>query len=288
MILRNQPKEKEMGTDLDLINEFDVNVGDDNASLIAMLGQDGLAESKSDALSSLRINYDADTENGETLKRGTWKMYNGSEMVYAESAFIVPMMRTYEYSVFDTEENTFSCKSVQRKKMSDAFPDKLGTMKCGRLTRAEEEGLSDDDPQLLLSKSVTCNVILYGKVDMPDAKNAQGKKTPVKDLPFISYFKRSGFRPINDFINQKLGNKIPLPTAYIELKTKRMANGGVTYWIPQPELVKEIPFTLEAKELLQSFHDGVSASNQKVLQEHRDSLKLVATDGDVDLAQRFG
>ena len=84
-----------MGTQIETVNEFDVNVGDDKASLIAMLGQDGLAESKSDALASLRINYDADTEDGHTLKRGSWKVYNGSEMVYSDSAFIVPMMRTY-------------------------------------------------------------------------------------------------------------------------------------------------------------------------------------------------
>ena len=277
-----------MGTQIETVNEFDVNVGDDKASLIAMLGQDGLAESKSDALASLRINYDADTEDGHTLKRGSWKVYNGSEMVYSDSAFIVPMMRTYEYSVFDTEEQTFSCKSVQRKKMSDSFPDKSGTMKCGRISRTEEEALQEDDPKLLLSRSVTCNVILYGKVYMPNGKTASGEKCSVKDLPFIAYFKRSGFRPINDFINNKLGNKIPLPTAYIELKTKRMSNGGVTYWIPQPELVKEIPFTVESKELLQSFHDGVSASNQKILEEHRDALKMVASDEDVDLAERFG
>ena len=67
-----------------------------------------------------------------------------------------------------------------------------------------------------------------------------------------------------------------------------MSNGGVTYWIPQPELVKEIPFTVESKELLQSFHDGVSASNQKILEEHRDALKMVTSDEDVDLAERFG
>ena len=170
-----------MGTDLDLVSEFDVNVGDDKASLIAMLGQDGLAESKGDSLASLRINYDADTEDGHTLKRGSWKVYNGTEMVYADSAFIVPMMRTYEYSVFDTEEQTFACKSVQRKKMSDAFPDKSGTMKCGRMSRTEEENLSEDDPRLLLSKSVTSHIILYGKLDMPDGKTSSSEKCSIND-----------------------------------------------------------------------------------------------------------
>ena len=36
----------------------------------------------------------------------------------------------------------------------------------------KEEGLDDDDPRLLLSKSATCNLIVYGQLDMADAVNA--------------------------------------------------------------------------------------------------------------------
>jgi len=277
-----------MGTELELIdNEFSIDITDDKEGLLAALGQDGVGESKQSGPASLRINYDADTDDGHTLKRGTWKVWNGTENVFSDSVFITPMLRTFEYNIFDAEEGAMVARSVQRKKMTDAFPDNNGGMKCGRLTRQEEEGLGQDDARLLLSKSVTCNVIVYGKLDMPDGKTAAGKKTPLENLPFVGYFKRSGFRPINDFIQQKLGNKIPLPTAYIELKTKRMSNGGVTYWIPQPELVKEVQFTPESKELMQKFMDTVAASNAKVINEHKDAKKQIVSDEDVDLAQRF-
>jgi len=277
-----------MGNELELVtNEFSVNISDDKSELLAALGQDGIAESKQSGPASLRINYDADTEEGHTLKRGTWKIYNGSEMVYADSAVINPMLRTFEYSIYDQDEGAFTCRSVQRKKMTDAFPDNSGGMKCGRLTRSEEEGLSEDDPRLLLSKSVMCNIILYGQLDMPNAVNAAGEASPVKDLPFVGYFKRSGFRPMNDFIQNNLGNKIPLPTALIELKTKRMSNGGVTYWVPQPSLVKEVSFTPERKELMQKFMDTVSAANNKIVEEHRASVKQSMSDADVNLADRF-
>lgn len=277
-----------MGTELELIdNEFSIDITDDKEGLLAALGQDGVGESKQSGPSSLRINYDADTDDGHTLKRGTWKVWNGTENVFSDSVFITPMLRTFEYNIFDAEEGAMVARSVQRKKMTDAFPDNNGGMKCGRLTRQEEDGLGQDDARLLLSKSVTCNVIVYGKLDMPDGKTAAGKKAPLENLPFVGYFKRSGFRPINDFIQQKLGNKIPLPTAYIELKTKRMSNGGVTYWIPQPELVKEVQFTPESKELMQKFMDTVAASNAKVINEHKDAKKQIVSDEDVDLAQRF-
>lgn len=277
-----------MGNDLEMVtNEFAIDISDDKAALLAALGQDGVTESKQSGPTSLRINYDADTEDGHTLKRGTWKVWNGSENVYADSVVINPMLRTYEYSIYDQEEGAFTCRSVQRKKMTETFPDNSGGMKCGRLTRSEEEGLSEDDPRLLLSKSVTCNIILYGQLDMADAVNAAGEASPVENLPFVGYFKRSGFRPINDFVQQKLGNKIPLPTSLIELKTKRMANGGVTYWIPQPELIKEVPFTSERKELMQKFYDTVAAANSKIVGEHKEALKQTMSDDDIDLANRL-
>jgi hypothetical protein len=280
--------ENDMGTDLEMVmNEFSVDISDDKDALLAALGQDGVAESKQSSLASLRINYDADTEEGHTLKRGTWKVWNGSENVYADSVVINPMLRTFEYSIYDQEEGAFTCRSVQRKKMTEAFPDNSGGMKCGRLTRSEEQDLAEDDPRLLLSKSVTCNIIIYGQLDMKDAVNAAGEASPVENLPFVGYFKRSGFRPMNDFIQQKLGNKIPLPTALIELKTKRMANGGVTYWIPQPELMKEVSFTPERKELMQKFYDTVGAANAKILGEHKEALKQLMSDEDVDLANRL-
>jgi hypothetical protein len=279
--------ENDMGTDLEMVmNEFSVDISDDKDALLAALGQDGVAESKQSSLASLRINYDADTEEGHTLKRGTWKVWNGSENVYADSVVINPMLRTFEYSIYDQEEGAFTCRSVQRKKMTEAFPDNSGGMKCGRLTRSEEQDLAEDDPRLLLSKSVTCNIIIYGQLDMKDAVNAAGEASPVENLPFVGYFKRSGFRPMNDFIQQKLG-KIPLPTALVELKTKRMANGGVTYWIPQPELVKEVSFTPERKELMQKFLDTVGAANAKILGEHKEALKQLMSDEDVDLANRL-
>lgn len=276
-----------MGNELELVtNEFSIDISDDKSELLAMLGQDGVAESKQSGPASLRINYDADTEEGHTLKRGTWKIYNGTEMVYADSVVINPMMRTFEYSIYDQDEGAFTCRSVQRRKMTDAFPDNSGGMKCGRLTRNEEQGLDEDDPRLLLSKTVMCNIIIYGQLDMKDAVNAAGEASPVENMPFVGYFKRSGFRPMNDFIQNNLG-KIPLPTALVELKTKRMSNGGVTYWIPQPSLIKEVSFTPERKQLMQKFMDTIAASNNKIVEEHKDALKQTMSDADVDLADRF-
>ena len=75
-----------MGNDLELVtDEFAIDISDDKNALLAALGQDGVTEQKQSGPASLRINYDADTEEGHTLKRGTWKVWNGKENVYSDS-----------------------------------------------------------------------------------------------------------------------------------------------------------------------------------------------------------
>lgn len=290
MILQPQLKEDNMGTELETIQNSvsisDISL-DDTAALLAALGQDGDSDKKSKSLPSLRINYDADTATGHSLKRGSWKIKQGDDFVYAEEVFITPMMRTFEWSIYDQEEGAFTSRSVQRMKLTDQFPDNTGGMKCGRMTKAEEESLPNDDARVLLSKSATCNVILYGVVDIPNGTYEDGSPAVVEKMPFIGYFKRSGFRPVNDFIVDKLGKKIPLPTAYISMKTKRNSNGGVTYWTPKLELVKEVSFTPESKELVQKFFDTVQAGNTYIVNEHKDALKKNLDASDEALSGRF-
>lgn len=52
-------------------------------------------------LSRLNINYETETDEGQTLKKGAWKVYYDGEFVYADSVNFRPLVRTYEWSVWD-------------------------------------------------------------------------------------------------------------------------------------------------------------------------------------------
>ena len=70
-------------------------------------------------------------------------------------------------------------------------------------------------------------------MDAPNAKNAQGVAAPIEAMPFIAYFKRSGFRPVSDFIQKQLTDrKIMMQKAVINFTTEKQKNGGVVYWTP--------------------------------------------------------
>lgn len=282
-----------MGTELqtlnDELNNFVTAFDEGNEeALMKISGQADENDKPKMGLPRLTINYETETDEGITLKRGAWRIWNGSAPAYADAVHIRPLMRTYEWSVWDQEEGRFSCKSVQKPSLSGDFPDTAGGNKCGRLSRAEEESMSSDDPRVLLSKSVSCNQVLYGILDAPNATLADGSASPIEALPFVAYFKRSGFRPVSDFIKQHLTDKkILMQKAVIELTTEKQKNGGVVYWTPKLSLVKEVSITDTDKELIQKFTDTVRGHNESVFEEYKAAQKAMMSNDDIDLSQRL-
>jgi len=282
-----------MGNELDTIKDemntfmaaFDA--GDEKA-LMEMSGQaDGESKPKL-GLPRLTINYETETDDGITLKRGAWRIWNGSAPVYADTVQIRMLLRTFEWSVWDQEEGRFSCKSVQKNKLAGDFPDTSGGNKCGRLSRQEEESMSPDDPRVLLSRSVNCNQVVYGIMDAPEAQYADGSSAPIEAMPFVAYFKRSGFRPVNDFIQKQLTDrKIMMQKAVVELSTEKQKNGGVVYWTPKLSLVKEVSFGDDDKELMKKFGETVIAHNEAVFAEYKVAQKATSSSDDIDLSQRL-
>ena len=259
-----------------------------DSDLMKMSGQDD-GETPKMGLPRLTINYDAENDDGVTLKRGTWRIWNGSAPVYAEKVHIRPLMRTFEWSHWDQEERTFSCKSIQKPKLSGEFPDSLGGNKCGRLSKDEENSMSPDDPRVLLSKSVSCNQVIYGVLEAPDATYADGTPAPIDDMAFVAYFKRSGFIPVKNFIDQELtrNKKVLMQKAVIEMTTEKHKKGSVLYWTPKLSLVREVSINDKDKELLRKFNDTVKGHNETVFADFKAAQKSMMSADDSDLANRF-
>jgi len=175
---------------------------------------------------------------------------------------------------------------VQNPTFSGMFPDTVGGNKCGRLTREEENTLDKDDPRYLASRAVVCNQVIYGKIS-GDFKDAAGNAVVISDQPVVAYFKRSGFKPIGDFINGLAKQKKLMQKCEVTLTTHRHKNGSVTFWTPVPTLAKEVDISQEDKDLMATFVDTVKGHNESVMNQHREAVKLIADDDDIDLAADF-
>lgn len=279
----------EQGTEISNVDSMDAIVAafnnDDMEAFMEASGQGGNTN-RQVGLPRLNINYDTETEDGQTLPRGSWKMYLDGRFIYAETVTIRFILRMFEYSLWDQETGTFASKSVQNPTFSGMFPDTVGGNKCGRLTRDEENAMDKDDPRYLASRAVVCNQVIYGKIS-GDFKDASGNAVAISDQPVVAYFKRSGFKPIGDFINGLAKQKKLMQKCEVFLSTHRQKNGSVTFWTPVPTLAREVDISQEDKDLMATFVDTVKGHNESVMNQHREAVKLIADDDDIDLAADF-
>lgn len=266
-------------------NILDVIKSGDREAMMALIGQGETEEKPKTGLTRLNINYDTDDDEGNTLKKGSWKVYHDGEFVYADKVTFRPMARYYEWSVYDAEEGKFSCRSTQEPKIEHQFPDTSGGNKCGRLSKTEEQELGDDHPLTLASRLATCNQVFYASVSM-DGKTADGRSVKIKDLPVVTYFKRSGFRPAKDAID-KLPKGTLMSEQIFELSTQRHKMGSVTYFTPVFTPEKTVKMEEADFELTAMFVQTVAASNHRILEQHKEALKAKASEQEVDLAADF-
>lgn len=241
-------------------------------------------------LPRLGINYDQETDDGNPLTRGHWKIFVDGEFLYAPEVKIQSLMRMFEYSMWDAEANEgrggFSCKSVQKPSFGGTFPDTEGGNKCGRLTREEEEKLSDQDPAYLKSRAVICNQVIYGTIS-GTFKDGAGNEVKINKKPMIAYFKKSGFKPIADFINGLGRQDKVMAHCEITLRTHKNKKGSVTYWTPVPTLSGTVGLSEDDKHLVVKFDQTIRAHNDSVLREFKEAQKLLLSEDDSDLASDF-
>ena len=278
---------------MEMDNELDSIVSamsSDNIEEMMKLTGQGNDQTKKVGLPRLNINYDQETDDGKTLTRGDWKMYLDGRFVYAKEVTVRALLRTYEYSMWDAEPNEgkggFSCKSVQKTAFGGMFPDTQGGNKCGRLTRDEEDALDKDDPRYLTSRAVVCNQVIYGRIS-GKFNEQDGTPCVVSDEPVIAYFKRSGFKPISDFIQGLTKQNKLMAQTSILLRTNKQKKGSVTYWTPMPTFDSTVSITDADKELMGTFAETVKGHNENVMNGHREALKLMSDDADIDLAADF-
>lgn len=255
--------------------------------LMALTGQDDGAIKN--MLPKLAINYDTDTEDGKSLKKGTWRIQHQGRFVYADSVVIRPFMRTFFWSLWDSEEGKPVSSSIQKTVMGGNFPDSVGGNKCGRLPKDEVEALADDDPRVITSKAVNCNQLIYCVVT-GTFKDAEGEEVFLDEEPAMSYFKRSGFMPVNNFINNITSGttKRIMQKVEITLKTSRLKKGSVTFFVPVLTEHKYLDgITENDKSLMSMFADTIKATNAGVMNQYREAVKLQSSEEDTDLSKDF-
>lgn len=255
----------------------------DETALMALTGQGNApATGSNNGLSRLSINYTDEDDEGNTLKKGTWKLMLDGRFVFADKLKLRPFSRMYTYSHWDQEENIFISQSIQTASLGDKFPDSIGGEKCGRLPKDVEAELKETDPRYLTSREVVCNQVVYGTVS-GTAKDAQGNDVELASQPVVAYFKKSGFRPVREALDLVTRQRKLMQKTVFEIGTKKMKTGAITFWVPtfaQVEYLDEL--TEDDLGLIKKFLESIKVYNDGILEKFRDAQK--ASMGDIDVS----
>ena len=258
---------------------------DDDQALLALTGQE--AKPSENELAKLAINYETETDEGHTLGKGEWRVWHDNRFLYAPEVKIRIFIRSFMWSLFDADEGKPVCNSVQKSTLEGDFIDTLGGDRCGRLKKEEIEKLSDDDPRLVTSKAVQCNQVVYGVLS-GKLKEADGTEVQLDNLPIVSYFKKSGYMPMNNFIRGLHDRKKIVPRVEVNLKTSKAKKGSVTFFVPVPTEGKSLTaLSDEDKKLIRMFKDTIDAANANVLKKYNEALRGSVSEEDSDLSKDF-
>jgi hypothetical protein len=75
---------------------------DDDQALLALTGQE--AKPSENELAKLAINYETETDEGHTLRKGEWRVWHDNRFLYAPEVKIRIFIRSFMWSLFDADE----------------------------------------------------------------------------------------------------------------------------------------------------------------------------------------
>lgn len=233
-----------------------------NDELMRLSGQGD--EGFGNNLTSLRVNYDDEDDDGNKIPRGQWTFFSkDTGKVYAKEISFRQFLGTYQYSVFDKKTLKNTGTSVHFEKFGDEAPDSNGGMACGKLRKKQIAELSDAEK--LKQKDIKLSRVLFGTITC-DGVNPKGEAVSVENLPVVFYARGTNFMPMADYLETLKKANIPAFTTWTRLALKREKNEGVTYWEVVPTRAEQAKIDNKVdRDLYQRFFDTIKEENKMIL-----------------------
>lgn len=226
------------------------------AEIMMVTGQSDPSFQNSKFIPKLSINHQADDEDGNSLPRGQWKVAHGGKDIFSKVAKFRIYKSTYQYSVYDPQTNKYPLTSVQFVNWGEPCIDNTGNEhKAAGYKKAVIKAF----PQY--EKSLRCERLLYGTVDLDDLKN----------IPCFWPAKGENFRTITDVLDGLTKQNKLMAFYPLTMTSERKKNGGNTYFtasISVPDVEDLEGFDMQKfTETLKVFDDAITSENDKIIAE---------------------
>lgn len=260
-----------------MTNELIITDKTDFDEIAKITGQDG-AGYNGPALPRLKVNSDYEDDDGNTLKPGTFETSFDGERVFSEKPVFRAFINAYQYNHWDPDANSgnggFINRSVIFKNFRDEAIDEKGGIKCGKLTKAQLEGVS---PEVIeQQRQIKCFRLVYGTVMMPDAVNVRGEKKPIKDwYPVLLRVRGTNFSPIGEVFEAFSKARKPIYMHGLTLSSTKKKQGTNTYFVIgyEPDWKTTLSLTEGDFALLKNFQELINEENRHIIDKHNKVIK---------------
>lgn len=252
-----------------------------------LIGQSG-DTSTGGGMPRLSINHSTEDDDGNQIPRGFYMIRNAEgQSVFSPKVTYRPFVRTFMYSVWDNDSNSFSSQTIQSRSMNDLFYDSSGGLKCGKLAPDRLKTLDEHSPEAVLQKSIKCVQVLYGLVSITEGQDATGKPATVENIPAVWYVRGSSFMRISDWIKTIEAQRKLMPTATAELTPVKGKRGGNIYYGASAKTISFGKFTKDDQKQLLDFFDTINSFNNGIMESHKTNKKLKENSEDTILESRL-
>jgi hypothetical protein len=239
------------------------------ADLMKMIGQ-GQAEQQTSRWPFLKINRDADDDEGNSLPVGTFTMYSkqAGKRVYGKPALLRPLLNRYQYRLFDPDKEQYINNSIIFTDFGEDIPDEQGGFKCGKVSAKNLDTLTTLQAQA--QKNIKCFRLVYGLVSL-NGVTPEGEKITVDNEPVVWKVRGSNFMPIGEVFESLRKQKKLLFNYQISLDLERQKKGSNVYYVAKPTLANDDPIPLLSvdMDLLKEFITDIENQNAEIWEKHK-------------------
>lgn len=228
---------------------------------------------------NLKINREAETEEGKRVPTGTFYVSQDGNAVYGKPARFRPFINAFQYMEYSATDNKFPNKTIIIKSLSDEAHDELGGLKCGKISQKDQESLSETDK--IAQKAIKCYRLLFGLLTMAGV-TADGEPANVDELPVLWRMAGTNFNAPKVALDSITKLRHLSFQHDLILNTKREKQGSNVYYtaLVEAELAEVIEFTSEDGETYKSFQEYIDRENHFVLEKWKQAKKI-STNEDV-------
>jgi hypothetical protein len=256
-----------------MVNDVAMYNGMTEAQLLVAMGVAPEIQSSGNRFPLLKINYEDEDAEGNTLRKGTFSYPTEQGTVYCKSAKLRAFADYLQYLDYDPEQNSVVNKTIIHRPGDEPIDEK-GGIRCGK--PASKALREMDDDQKKLYKNITCFRYLFGKVTLVDAKTSDGTSVTVEDAPCLFRIKGASFLTFSDQVLEPCRNqKVKFPQVVNDLNTERHKKGTVTYFTASftPDFSNILQLQVHDMEFMSMILDIVNAENTQVIAKYNEALR---------------